>query len=68
MAKLTEPTADEIADPAEQGEMQRDILALYIQSLEALPGADSRHIENCRSLLKELEQSPAGHPASTTLH
>jgi hypothetical protein len=68
MAKVTESSADEIAAAAEQGEMQRDILALYIQSLEALPGADSRHIENCRSLLKELEQSPAGHPASTTLH
>ena len=67
MAKLTEPTAHEIADPAEQGEMQRDILALYIQSLEALPGG-SRDIEACRSLLKELDQSPCKRPVGTTLH
>jgi hypothetical protein len=70
MAKVTEPTADEIAAAAEQREMQRDLLALYVKSLEeeALPEVSSRHIEACRRMLKELEQSPCGHPAGTTLH
>jgi hypothetical protein len=69
MAKFTEPTAaSEPSLTAEQLEMQRDMLALYIERLEAKPGASSSHIENCRSLLKELEQSPCGRPAGTTLH
>jgi hypothetical protein len=60
MAKLTEPSADEI-------EVKREILTRYIELCEALPGG-SRDIEACRSLLKELDQSPCKRPVGTTLH
>jgi hypothetical protein len=69
MAKFTEPHCRlEPSLTAEQREMQRDMLALYIERMEAKPGTSSSHIENCRSLLKELEQKLADRPAGITLH